>query len=339
MTQSPHDALFRSVLGQPEHARGVLRTIVPAKVGEAIDWSKLTLRPGSFVDVGQSPRHTDLLYSSSWRTGSEVQLYLLFEHQSTPPSEGLMAHRLFRYMGRIWDQWRKDHPNARRLPTILPIVLYHGEAPWPEPRSFDALLDVPEEARPAIEPHLVRFEYLLHDLSVISDEELRAGAMRTALAKLVSMCFKHARSGAGLLSVLERWMDVAREVARAPNGLEALAQVIRYILEVNEEIEEHALQALLDREIGSEAKDTVMTVAQRYIEQGRQQGIEQGRQQAIDQVRQRVQGLLLRMLRKRFGDAVDAHVEERIAKASLEEVEAWSEQVLSATTLDAVFAD
>jgi hypothetical protein len=44
-------------------------------------------------------------------------------------------------------------------------------------------------------------------------------------------------------------MDVAREVVRAPHGLEALAQVMRYILEVNEHVEPEELQGLLERDL------------------------------------------------------------------------------------------
>ena len=86
-----------------------------------------------------------------------------------------------------------------------------------------------------------------------------------------------------------------------------------------EEIEPDALQELLDRELGPETKDTVMTVAERYIEQGRQ-------------------ALLLRQLRRRFGEAVDPDIEARIGKATGAEIETWSDQVLSAATLDEVFA-
>jgi predicted transposase/invertase (TIGR01784 family) len=251
MIPNPHDALFKAVLGQPEHARGALRAVVPAVLAEALDWQKLMLRPGGFVDAALSHQHTDLLYSATWHGGGEALVYFLFEHQSTPPTDGLMAHRILRYQGRIWEQWRKDHPKAKKLPMIIPIVMYHGVAPWPEPRSFDALLDVPAGVRPAVEPYLVRFEYLLNDLSKIPDDELREGAMRTALTKLVSLCFKHAWTEADLLPILSRWMDVVREVAKAPHGLEALAQVMRYILEVNEHVDPEALQALLERELGS----------------------------------------------------------------------------------------
>ncbi|HEX7836538.1 MAG TPA: Rpn family recombination-promoting nuclease/putative transposase [Kofleriaceae bacterium] len=340
MIPNPHDLIFKAVFGQPEHARGALCAILPAVLAEAMDWSTLMLQPGSFVDAALSHQHTDLLYAARWRGGDEALVYLLFEHQSKPPTEGLMAERLLSYQVRIWERWRADHPKAKTLPMILPIVMYHGASPWPEPRSFDALLSVPAGLRPAVEPYLVRFEYVLHDLSTISDDELRAGAMRTALAKLVMMCFKHARTGASFLPILGRWMDVAHEVIRAPHGLEALAQVMRYILEVNEHVEPEELQGLVERDLGPEAKDAIMTAGQRLIEQGRQQGIQQGIEQGMQQgIQQGIQGVLLRLLRQRFGDAVNAQVEQRIATASREQVEAWTGRVLSAATLAETIAD
>ncbi|HEY0482363.1 MAG TPA: Rpn family recombination-promoting nuclease/putative transposase [Kofleriaceae bacterium] len=336
MIPNPHDGLFKGVLGQAEHARGMLRAVVPAALAEALDWSTLTLRPGSFVDSALSHQHTDLLYSATWHDGGEALVYFLFEHQSTPPTEGLMALRLLGYQTRIWERWRTDHPKAKTLPMIVPVVMYHGATSWSEARSFDALLDVPAGMRPAIEPYLVRFAYLLHDLAEISDDELREGAMRTALAKLVAMCFKYARTRADFLQILGRWMDVVREVIRAPHGLEALAQVMRYILQVNEHVGPEELQDLLERDLGPEAKDAIMTAGQQLIEQGRQQGIEQGVQQGRQQG---IQELLLRLLRQRFGGEVNTQVEQRIAAASLEQVDAWSARVLSAATLSELLAD
>jgi hypothetical protein len=110
-----------------------------------------------------------------------------------------------------------------------------------------------------------------------------------------------------------------------------LAQVMRYILEVNEHVDPEALQALLERELGPEAKDAIVTAGQQLIEHGRKQGIEQSRQ--------RFQALLLRWLRQRFGDEVDPHIEQRIATASVEQIETWSERVASAATLAEVFTD
>lgn len=99
---------------------------------------------------------------------------------------------------------------------------------------------------------------------------------------------------------------------------------MRYILEVNEQVRPEALQAIFEREIGPEAKDAIMTAGQQLIEQGIERGI---------------QRVLLRLLHLRFGDEVDAHVEHRIATASLEELDAWTMRIVPATTLAELFAD
>src|SRR5882724_3405696 len=97
---------------------------------------------------------------------------------------------------------------------------------------------------------------------------------------------------------------------------------MRYILEVNEQVRPEALQALLERELGPETKDTIVTAGQELIEQGRKQGIQQGIQQQ-----------LLRLVRQRFGAEVDPQIEQRIATASVEQIEIWFGRVLTAATL------
>jgi hypothetical protein len=48
---------------------------------------------------------------------------------------------------------------------------------------------------------------------------------------------------------------------------------------------------------------------------------------------------LLRLARQRFGDAVDPHIERRIATASIEQLDTWTSRVLSASTLAELLAD
>ena len=74
----------------------------------------------------------------------------------------------------------------------------------------------------------------------------------------------------------------------------------------------------------NEPKDIIVTAGQKIFEEGRKHGI---------------QALLLRQLRQRFGAAVDPHVEQRIATASVAQIETWSERVLTAATLAEVLAD
>jgi len=328
---TPHDALFKEVFRKPEHARGALQAAMPAEIASAVDWSSLTRCPGSFVDPVLRERHTDLLFEVCWQGGGQALLYMLFEHQSTQDS--MIAFRLLRYLVRIWERWWNDHPDATRLPVIVPVVLYHDDTPWSVPVAFDALLDVPPEVRPALEPHLVRFRYLVDDLSQLPDAQLRTRAM-TALGRLVAVCFKHARTTTDLVEMLSGWVDTLREVAGASHGLEALRLVMRYLLLVSEYAQLPVLEAFLERELGPQAKDSIVTVGEQLIQQGVQQGIQQGVQQGIQQgVQQGERGVLLRLLRRRFGAEVTTDIEQRIADATPQQVERWIDGTLSAPTL------
>ena len=102
MIPNPHDALFKGVLGTPEHARGVLRTLVPAALAEALDWQTLTLCPGSFVDEALQEQHTDLLYSTAWRDGGDV----IGAATARPPPPRREMPRRWRSMTRSGGTWR-----------------------------------------------------------------------------------------------------------------------------------------------------------------------------------------------------------------------------------------
>ncbi|MEM9462052.1 MAG: Rpn family recombination-promoting nuclease/putative transposase, partial [Myxococcota bacterium] len=94
-----HDRLFRHVFSQIEHARGLLRHMLPAALAGRLDWSSLTLVPGSYVDEILKSTASDLLFSIKIR-GSKVPvlLYLLLEHQSTQLR--LMPLRMLEYCAR-----------------------------------------------------------------------------------------------------------------------------------------------------------------------------------------------------------------------------------------------
>ncbi len=91
-------------------------------------------------------------------SGGELRLvYVLLEHQSTV--DRLMAYRMLRYVGRIWDEWLKGQPEAKQLPRVVPVVLFAGEGPWTAPTSVESLVD----GGPA--PWVPRMSFILDDLS------------------------------------------------------------------------------------------------------------------------------------------------------------------------------
>jgi len=94
-----------------------------------------------------------------------------------------------------------------------------------------------------------------------------------------------------------------------------------------------------DQEFLMDTQDIVEIWRQEAIQEGLKQGLERGVRQGLEQGIERERKLLLRLLRRRFGDQVDEATERRVEAASAEQIEVWVERVLSADTLAELLAD
>jgi hypothetical protein len=306
------------MFSQPEHAAGELRHVLPPAVAARIDFGALTLCPGTFVDEALSRRHADLLFAAPF-AGREAFLYFLFAHKSGP--DALTAFQVLRYMMRIWERYLNEHPNATRLPVIIPVVLHHGEGGWTCVRAFQDLLDVDEEALAAIAELVPRFRFLLDDLAGEADEALRQRAM-SAAGRLALWCLRHARSPEEIVKGLGRWMGLIREVRRAPNGVAALAMIWRYLLLVAERFGPDDLVTRLLVAVGADGKEEIVTAGEQLIERGRQEGMRK---------------VLLKQLQARFGTLPEA-ASARVSAADPAELDLWIERILTVSRLEDVFA-
>jgi hypothetical protein len=316
MAHDVHDAFFKAMFSQPEQAAGELRLVLPPALVARIDFAALTLCPGSFVDETLSWQHTDLLFSAPL-AGRAAFLYLLFEHKSAP--DALTAFQLLRYVVRIWEDFLKTHPKAKRLPAIIPVVLHHGEGGWTCARSFQELLDVDKEVLDDLGDLVPRFRFLLDDLGLESDEALRQRAM-SALGRLSLWCLRNARTPEAIVQGLGRWLGLVREVRRAPNGMAALVTIWRYVLLVGDRFGPEDLVARLLAASGEDGKEEIVTAGEQLIERGRKEG---------------QQKMLLKLLQARFGALPDAAV-ARVNAAGPAELDLWAECVLTAPTLEDV---
>jgi len=208
MTSTPHDALFKFIFSQTDHAKSALRQALPAALSAAIDWSTLTLESTSFVDEALKDKHCDLLFSVML-DGKPIYLYLLFEHQS--PVDPLMPFRLLVYMVRIWEAHLRDHPDDKRLPAILPVVIHHSEAGWTATTSFEQVLNLDDATLAAVGEHVPRFRFILDDISHETDAALKLRSM-TALGRLGLFCLRHSRKPERLVRNMRKWATLVREV-------------------------------------------------------------------------------------------------------------------------------
>jgi hypothetical protein len=260
-----------------------------------------------------------LVYRVRHRDGPVV-IYVLFEHKSSP--EHWTALQLLRYLVAEGDAYRKQHPKARLLPPVYPLVIYHGKRRWRALGNFQDLI-APFPA--VLAPYVPRFTYALHDSSAHTNVEVQ-GEVLTRLVQL-AMRWIFSKEPLGRLNDLLTLIEQAQDRTTV---LEILESLLRYYVPGTGRVEERDVCTLLEN---TSTGDPIMqTFIDRYIEQGRQQGIDQG----VTRVRQEGEAaILLRLIDRKFG-APSESVRARITSADPETLLRWCDRILTADSLDAV---
>ena len=265
----PHDALIRRTFGVPEHAVGQLKAVLPSVVSEAVNWDTLSLCPTSVVDPDLRHRHMDLLYSV--RVGDQrAYIYVLLEAQSTV--DGRMPLRLLVYMARIWERWLRQATPSAPLPPIVPVVLYHGDQQWHRSLEFFDQFDLSAELATALAPLMPRFQFVLDDLCLRSDEHL-LGRDLSALAQVVLGALKYGKTGDLTDRFVPSWAPNIRVLLEQPNGFAELDTIVYYLLTVNPNTDIQTLENAMQQYAGPDAARAVITVGDRLRQEGRQEGL------------------------------------------------------------------
>ena len=325
---NPHDSFFRETFSRKEVATDFLSMYLPDEITQHINLDTLKMSKDTFVDEELRSHFSDLLYTVKHRK-EDLHLYLLFEHKSSPDS--WISLQLLRYMVKIWDLYRKQHPKTKKLPTILPLVLYHGYNKWKIPQEFNALLAQNDDYLKEYTPN---FQYLLHDFSFMSNEEIRG----KAILRLTLQLFKHIKDPA-LADKLPQIINLLQEVSSKQTALEILEILLRYVVKGTKRFTEQDMTKIFTQ---TSMEDNIMkTFIDDYIEQGLKQGIQQGIQQGMQQgmqqgIQQGSNKVLIIQLTHRFG-SLPKWAEEKIHNADIKTLEKWSLQLLSANELDEVF--
>jgi predicted transposase YdaD len=326
-----HDGYFKSVFSDPALAADELRAILPVELVARIDWPLLAPMPASFVDEVLAQRVGDLVFRAPLTEGGEALLWFLIEHQRR--AERWMILRVVDMHDKMWRQWLRIEREADTVPAIVPVVVYHGRRPWRAPRSMAEVYRLPASTSAILAPHLLSCRYVLDDLSVIADQDLRARQM-DAFARL--SLFAMACGGAE--DFLERlagnWSAELRSVMMAGNH-ERMAALLHYTVHVNPRADVQALREHLRPTVGEEVEEVIVTVADKLRQEGYDKGFERGREQTLEQERRR---LLQRMLGQRFG-ALPQAVLTRISAAGSDDLQRWLDRVLIAGKLDEIFVE
>jgi len=230
----PHDAFFKQVFSRPELAADLIRRRLPRAAVAALDLDRLERVEGEFIDDALRNRRADLVFRAPLRGAAEQQalFHVLMEHRSTPgplvPFQ-LMGYAMHLLTGFV-EQHRAEHGQPpRRLPVIVPILLYQGARAWRGPRDLVELFDLPPELHPALGPFLPRMRLLIDDLAAEQPPETPA---RLSLTAAVLLAMRYVRNEVDPEGFAERWrvlLDAAAGEPHAGPVVEASARYLYYV--------------------------------------------------------------------------------------------------------------
>ena len=239
-----------------------------------------------------------------------------------------MPLRMLSYLVRLWEEYLHKHPKRKRLPAVIPLVVYHGDTPWSAPTRLLDLVDLDHDGKAALAPHLPDLQIILDDLTARGEQHIRkrrlpVAAMLTALS-LLGMPKRDA------LTALANLVDLLRQLPMDRAGQDTLAAVLCYVFEVADpEPEPQRLQGFLARNVGSQATEVVMSAAEKLRQQGRAEGRAEG------ETRGRA-ATLLKLLTLKFGE-LTVTTRKRVEASSIDQLDRLAERILSANTLREVF--
>jgi predicted transposase YdaD len=164
-----HDSSYKLLFSHSEMVADLIRGFVREDWVEELDFSTLERVSETSVSHDLREREDDLIWRLRWG-GRWLYVYLLLEFQSSV--DRFMAVRLLTYIGLLYQDLAAagEIPRGGRLPPVLPIVLYNGEADWWAAASLDELgePDLPAQLR----RYQPRFRYLLLEEHRYDDAEL-----------------------------------------------------------------------------------------------------------------------------------------------------------------------
>ncbi|MEM8929557.1 MAG: Rpn family recombination-promoting nuclease/putative transposase [Acidobacteriota bacterium] len=318
MAPRDHDAIYRRLFRHRSLVEDLIRRFVGGRWVEQLDFDTLELMPSHYVSDELRGREDDRVWRLRIKAADGADdessrpwfyIYVVLEFQST--NDATMALRLLVYLGLLYQDIARELERGEKLPPVLPVVLYNGKRPWTAPRRLQDLV----EAAPAeLAPYQPRFAYLLFDETRHPADDLQAEDSP------VSAVFR--------LEQASQPDELAREIGRivelveSSRDFEGLRQEFTIWLKrviLPKRFPGASIDAIHDLE---ELKTMLEETVDGWTREWRTEGARR---------------MLLGLLVKRFGELPKVRVEQ-VESATADDMERWSDRLLDASDLDAIFA-
>ncbi len=289
------DPNYKRLFSFPRMVEDLLRGFLPGQWLAELDFSTLDKLPTEYVSDELLRRHGDCVWRVR-RRGGWLYLLVLLEFQST--DEPRMALRILAYTSLLYQELvRNDALDAGgRLPAVLPIMLYNGEARW---RAAVEVGELIAPVGPELAPYQPSQRYHVVDERHVGAEDLPGTNLMAAVLGL-----EQSRTPGDVVRVaglLVEWL-------RDPRDRELKRTFTDWVWRLAGQFTPGDAEPAPVRTL----EGVRMTLEERLAEwpkqwfregheQGVREGVEQGIERGIEQGLEHERALLRRLAASRFG--------------------------------------
>ena len=137
-----HDISHKEFYSHPENVKDLIQGFVALDCVDDFDFDTLERENGSYVAKENTERHDDIIWKLRWRD-KWVYIYILIEFQSSV--DEAMPVRIMSYLALLYlsllENKNLEYGKKKKLPIVLPIVLYNGRDYWNVPFDIQSIID------------------------------------------------------------------------------------------------------------------------------------------------------------------------------------------------------
>lgn len=255
--QNPHDKFFKQSFGRKEVARSFIQEYLPGKLHKLLDLKTLEILKDTYVDKELSEHFSDILYRIKI-SGKVSYIYLLFEHKSY--IDEWVGFQLLRNMVKIWEGYRKQNKKAKKLPVIMPIVIYHGREKWNAKNGFAGLVDGVAE----MVEYVPGFKTEILDISHIPDEQIKGEVLLRVHFLLQKYIFRP-----DLFEKIHEVFDILRALSSKNTAMEYIEVMLRYMTASVDSKRADDFRTEIEKAL-KDGGDIMPTIAEKWVQEGKE---------------------------------------------------------------------
>ena len=330
-----HDTSYRLIFSYPQMVEDLLRNFVAEPWVDHLNFPSLEKVSERDVDARLVRREKDLLWRLSYPTPAgpdSAWLYIFIHLEFQSSIDHYMALREAQYKLFLWENLKRQgiFTGSGKLPPALSLTVYNGDEEWNAPLS---LADLVEPLPGQTVSDSIMMYRIIDEQRYSAAELAQTPGPSAALFQLeksrglddvrvgvsqLERALRH-QDQRGLRDAFGEWLSSVLIPSRTSSSASEIPEV-RDLMEIKTMLEQ-----------------TVQKLTQQWKAEGLAEGRAEGRAEG------KIQGQLIgrrealdRLLKKKFGP-LPASAAAKLSNASLEHLEAWTDRILMAQSLDEVF--